>query len=80
MTIASLSGNTLIMGAKVNGNVVNRLVYCLVFGESMLNDATSIVLFRTFDSMVEKSSRKPELDLQSPSLSSFALVDFCFCE
>jgi sodium/hydrogen exchanger 8 len=45
--VATLS----IMGAKVEGKMVNRLLYSITFGEAMLNDAISIVLFRTFDGM-----------------------------
>jgi NhaP-type Na+/H+ or K+/H+ antiporter len=38
------------MGGK--GISVDPLIYSLVFGESVLNDAVSIVLFRSFDGYI----------------------------
>jgi len=66
--VATLS----IMGSP--GMNVHTTVYSLVFGESVLNDAVAIVLFRTFDSYVGAS--KFGILQIFEMLGQFALVSF----
>jgi len=46
--VGALSVMDLIMGAESPGEKCDPLLYSLVFGESVLNDAVAIVLFHTF--------------------------------
>ena len=46
--VATLSVMDIIMGAESPGEKCDPLLYSLVFGESVLNDAVAIVLFHTF--------------------------------
>jgi len=48
---------------------VNRLLYIIVFGESVLNDATTVVFYSTFTSMAESQSGANWVDYAFAALS-----------
>ena len=63
----------IIMGSESPGENCDPLLYSLVFGESVLNDAVAIVLFHTFNKFVDQ----PELlgdGIVLTALSSFVVT------
>lgn len=50
---------------------VNEILYMLVFGESVLNDAASVVLYRTFESLSPKNINAEQIGL---AIASFFIV------
>ena len=50
---------------------VNEVLYMLVFGESVLNDAASVVLYRTFESLPEDGIDGEQVGL---AIASFFVV------
>ena len=50
---------------------VNEVLYMLVFGESVLNDAASVVLYRTFENLPEDNIDENQVGL---AIGSFFVV------
>merc|ERR1712240_571595 len=50
---------------------VNEVLYMLVFGESVLNDAASVVLYRTFENLPEDNIDGEQVGL---AIGSFFVV------
>ncbi|VDO77072.1 unnamed protein product [Onchocerca flexuosa] len=55
---------------------VNRLLYICVFGESLLNDAVTIVMYHALAAMAKIESENLEADDFIKALISFFLVSF----